>query len=274
MSSYQKFGMEFEIIRANPEPGKVRVAVFDFDGTVSLLRADWQDIMTDMMVEVVPPKNGESREHVRARAREMIHSTNGRPTLSQMELIAAEVREAGGTAREAEAYKQIFLERLLNNADPRRRALERGDDSPEKWQMPGVRDLLEQLRARGVTCYLASGTDEKPVREECAALGLADFFAGIYGATADVEHSSKRAIFERLVKQDGLGLNEWVVFGDGVEEIRVGKGLGALAIGIAYDAGQNGAIAPEQKARLADAGAGAVAADFQPQGAILNYLFG
>lgn len=269
-----ELGNAFETIQANLELGKVRVAVFDFDGTVSLLRADWQDIMTDMMVELVPPRNGESREHVRAHAREMIHSTNGKPTLSQMELIAAEVREAGGTAQEAEAYKQIFLERLLSNVAPRRRALERKEVSPEKWQMPGVRDLLAALRARGVTCYIASGTDEKPVREECAALGLAEFFAGIYGATADVEHSSKRAIFERLVKQEGLGVNEWVVFGDGVEEIRVGKGLGALAIGIAYDAGRNGAIDPDQGARLIDAGADAVAADFRPQTAILNFLYG
>ncbi|MDP6984234.1 MAG: hypothetical protein QGG05_14235, partial [Candidatus Latescibacteria bacterium] len=34
-------------------PGEIRHAVFDFDGTLSLLRVGWQQIMTDYFDEVL-----------------------------------------------------------------------------------------------------------------------------------------------------------------------------------------------------------------------------
>ena len=40
-----------EILRPNPAPGRLRFAVFDFDGTLSLLRTGWQRVMADLMVE-------------------------------------------------------------------------------------------------------------------------------------------------------------------------------------------------------------------------------
>jgi phosphoglycolate phosphatase len=39
-----------EILRPNPYPGRLREAVFDFDGTLSLLRAGWQRVMADQML--------------------------------------------------------------------------------------------------------------------------------------------------------------------------------------------------------------------------------
>jgi phosphoglycolate phosphatase-like HAD superfamily hydrolase len=52
---------------------------------------------------------------------------------------------------------------------------------------------LEQLRDRGVTLYLASGTDHQDVVKEAEALGVAHFFkGGIYGAMGDVAKYSRR----------------------------------------------------------------------------------
>ena len=42
--------------------------------------------------------------------------------------------------------------------------------------MPGALQILEALRGRGVTCYLASGTDIAYVRDEAGALGLTTVF--------------------------------------------------------------------------------------------------
>jgi phosphoglycolate phosphatase len=43
-----------------------RIAVFDFDGTVSLIRAGWADIMVPMMLEVLTALHtGESEDDLR-----------------------------------------------------------------------------------------------------------------------------------------------------------------------------------------------------------------
>ncbi|HUV12013.1 MAG TPA: hypothetical protein VMY18_00150, partial [Acidobacteriota bacterium] len=41
-----------ELLRPIPA-GETKAVLFDFDGTISLLRAGWQQIMVDFMVEVL-----------------------------------------------------------------------------------------------------------------------------------------------------------------------------------------------------------------------------
>jgi len=58
-----------EIIRPNPAPGRLRFAVFDFDGTLSLIREGWQVVMQDLIVEVLrETRSGESGAELRALA--------------------------------------------------------------------------------------------------------------------------------------------------------------------------------------------------------------
>jgi phosphoglycolate phosphatase len=47
-----------EIIHNHIERGHVRHALFDFDGTVSLIREGWQPVMTSMMADLLlqPPR--------------------------------------------------------------------------------------------------------------------------------------------------------------------------------------------------------------------------
>src|SRR5436190_4403294 len=42
-----------EIVNLNHPRGPFRCAVFDFDGTLSLLRGNWQGLMVPMMVETL-----------------------------------------------------------------------------------------------------------------------------------------------------------------------------------------------------------------------------
>lgn len=263
----------FGILHSNPAPGQVRVAVFDFDGTVSLLRAGWQQVMIDLFVERVPRLDGEREQDIRHTAQEFVHRTNGQPTLLQMQEIADTVRARGNHALTADEYKAEFLKRLRLQTDPRLAAVQSSPLNAEQWQMPGIRTLLEMLRARGVLCYIASGTDEQPVRNETALLGLNEYFAGIYGARDDFANSTKTAIIRGLVGEHHLQENEFVVFGDGIEEIRVGKQMGALAVGIARS-DQTGALDEEQKARLANVGADVYVTDFRVAESIMHYLFG
>ena len=62
-----------EILRPNPAPGRLRFAVFDFDGTLSLLRTGWQRVMTDLMVEALQAApRAEAEAQLRTRTAEPV----------------------------------------------------------------------------------------------------------------------------------------------------------------------------------------------------------
>ena len=42
-----------EIVHPDIERGQIRHALFDFDGTISLIREGWQEIMETMMIEIL-----------------------------------------------------------------------------------------------------------------------------------------------------------------------------------------------------------------------------
>ncbi len=56
-----------EIINKGASASKARVALFDFDGTLSTIRSGWVDVMVPMMVELLYDlKTGETEEQLRA----------------------------------------------------------------------------------------------------------------------------------------------------------------------------------------------------------------
>lgn len=52
-SSGITLNLPFEVIRPDLQHGRFRAAVFDFDGTLSLIREDWPEAMIPMMVELL-----------------------------------------------------------------------------------------------------------------------------------------------------------------------------------------------------------------------------
>lgn len=265
--------MTLEIIRLIRGQGRPRVAVFDFDGTVSLLRSGWQQVMIDLAVEAIPRLRGEQAGDIAKLAHDLVYRTNGIPTLFQMEAISEMVQARGGSGLDAEGYKRLFLERLAQRVQPRMMSIQSKSASPEAWRVPGVEGMLGALAKCHIPCYLASGTDETAVIAEAAALGLDGFFAGIFGATSNPEKSRKAAVFEGIVTEHNLGPDELVTFGDGVEEIRLTRSAAGIAIGIARDESNPGKIDPDQRARLVAAGADAITVDFIDSKSLMGYLF-
>ena len=54
--------------------------------------------------------------------------------------------------------------------------LKSGQVPPEKYMVPGARELLEGLKARGLKMYLASGTDKVYMKEEARLIDVAKYF--------------------------------------------------------------------------------------------------
>src|SRR5262249_15255101 len=156
----------------------------DFDGTLSLIREGWPQVMIPMMVEVLRATGtAETDAELTAAVEEWVMRLTGRQTIYQMMQLADEVRRRGGTPLEPVAYKHRYHARLMERIRGRLAALESGFATAEEWTVPGSHALLEGLRRRGVVMYLASGTDLAYVRREAELLGVAEYFGEhIYGA--------------------------------------------------------------------------------------------
>lgn len=264
-----------ELIHPHVPRGKLRCAVFDFDGTLSLLREGWVDIMRALMLDALratPTRHadGELERFVT----DLIYQTSGQQTIYQMIRLAEEVKQRGGTPDAPEAYKQRFAEQVLARVHARVAAMRAGKSTPAEWRVPGTLDLLAGLRARGVVCYIVSGTDEEYVKNEARLLELTPYLAEIFGAHADYRHHSKKVVIGKLVARHALGAGELVTFGDGAPEIRDTKAVGGIAVGVASNEQTRNGIDPRKRAVLLDAGADVIVPDYRAHAPLLAWLFG
>ena len=166
-----------------PRP-EISHVVFDFDGTLSLIRQGWPEVMVPMFTEALPPIDGESQEDRRRLAFEDIMRLNGKQTIYQMMQLADRVRERGGSPAEPLWYKHEYLRRLDERIGDRVEGLATGRCAPDTYLVHGSIDLLDALTSRGLRLYLASGTDEPFVRREAEILGLTAMFAALFALSA------------------------------------------------------------------------------------------
>src|SRR5437870_9769124 len=197
---------EMEILNPALPRGRFRSVLFDFDGTLSLIREGWPQVMIPMMVEVLRgTETSETDSQLTAAVEDFVMRLNGRQTIYQMMQLADEVRRRGGTPLEPLAYKHRYHDLLMRRIEGRVAALRAGRATAEEWTVPGSHALLEGLKRRGMTLYLASGTDLKYVRKEAELLGVARYFGEhIYGALDDYQSFSKQMIIERILGEEGL----------------------------------------------------------------------
>src|SRR5919202_1151655 len=102
-----------EIISRGANACRTRVALFDFDGTLSLIRAGWVDVMVPMMVELLSDlKTGETEDQLRAVVEEFVGRLTGKQTIYQMIELADNIQKRGGPARDPLIYKKRYLDLL------------------------------------------------------------------------------------------------------------------------------------------------------------------
>ena len=266
---------DIEIVNPSFPRGRFRSALFDFDGTLSLIREGWPQIMIPMMVDVLRQAGArEPDAELAAQVEEVVMRLNGKQTIYQMMQLADEVRKRGGTPLEPLAYKHRYHDLLMARINTRLDALASGHATPADWTVPGSHAFLQALRDRGLTLYLASGTDLAFVRREVELLGLAPYFAGhIYGALDDYQKFSKKMIVDRIIEENRLHGAELIGFGDGFVEIEEVKHVGGVAVAVASDEANRCGVDAWKRNRLTRAGADVVIGDYRCREELLRLLF-
>lgn len=251
--------------------------LFDFDGTLSLIRQGWPEVMVPMFAEFLPPAADETDEDRRRLCYEDIMRLNGKQTIYQMIQLADRIKERGGTPREPLWYKQEYLRRLDERIRDRVKGLRTGRVAPDDLLVYGTRRMLELIRARGLPMYLASGTDEIYVKQEAEMLQLTAYFgAHVYGALDDYKRFSKKMVIERILRENNIAGAQLLSFGDGYVEIQNTKEAGGLAVAVASDEAHNGSgrFDAWKYNRLLEVGADVVIPDFRDAEPLLKRIFG
>jgi len=260
--------------RPRPEISHV---LFDFDGTLSLVRQGWPEVMVPMFVEVLPRLPGESDADLHRLALDDIMRLNGKQTIYQMIQLVERIRERGGQPHEPMWYKHEYLRRLDERIGDRIEGLKSGRIQPDDLMVFGGRALLERLSAMGFSLYLASGTDEPFVKSEAELLDVTRYFGPrIYGARDDYQSFSKKMVIERILQENAIPGGRLLAFGDGYVEIENTKGAGGLAVAVASDEAHNGSgrVEPWKRQRLLSVGADVVIPDYRDAAALVDLILG
>jgi beta-phosphoglucomutase-like phosphatase (HAD superfamily) len=198
---------------------------------------------------------------------------NGKQTIYQMMQLADEVAQRGGTPREPVEYKHQYHDLLWQQVGSRVESVRSGRIPADEVTVPGSASLLENLDARGLKLYLASGTDLKYVQDELGVLGLDNWFGPhVYGALDDYKKFSKAMIIEQMIRDSGVAGNQIVGFGDGFVEIEEIKKVGGLAIGVASNEETREGINEWKRNRLIKAGADIIVGDYRQLDQLLQLL--
>ncbi len=263
--------------RLHPEasPKNARVALFDFDGTISLIRTGWVDVMVPMMVEVLLDlKTGESEADLRALVEDFVARLTGEQTIYQMIELARQVELRGGKPLEPLQYKKNYHDRLMRKIEYRREELRRGRVSPENYLVPGARAMLEALKERGLKMYCASGTDQVYTMEEVDLLQLRHYFeGGVYGALDDYKSFSKEILIRKMISTLECRGDELLGFGDGYVEIKNVKDAGGVAVGVATAEPECRVVDKWKRRRLVGVGADFIIPNFLGLNELLGALF-
>ncbi len=265
-------GSEIEVIAEPPSALDIQHAIFDHDGTLSTLRQGWEKIMEPMMLRAILGDRLttvplDMFHHIEADVRTFIDRTTGIQTLEQMKGLVALVREYGyipeAKILDEHGYKTLYNQELVELVHARARKIERGELSPQDFEMKGARAFLDSLHTSGVKLYLVSGTDEADVRDEADVMGYAHLFEGrIHGAVGDLRVDAKRVVLERIIQGGGLYGTKLLVVGDGPVEIREGRKRCALCLGIASNELCRYGLDLTKRTRLIRAGADYIIPDY------------
>jgi phosphoglycolate phosphatase-like HAD superfamily hydrolase len=249
----------------NIQDCRFKGAVFDFDGTISLLREQWPGVMARMMIEMICGE-AELTSQIQQEVGQYVEASAGFSTITQMRYLVKLVKKYGQIPSNqiltAEAYKEIYDQRLLSVVNDKLKMLEDGRLARHQLIVSGVVEFLEFLVSRDIVLYIASTTDLRFLEREANALKVAHYFRAIYGPDATLPEYTKEWLVGKVIEWHALAPDQLLVVGDGQVEISVARKYGGFALGVASTEEPTGSVNKEKREMLIKAGADAIVPDF------------
>jgi len=271
-------GTEIEIVAPTPQRERYPVAaIFDLDGTLSVLREGWEPIMRDAMVRFITGRafdtlSIDALHQIERQVDRVIERTTGVQTVIQM-VEMMHLQQLYGFVPEderatAHQYKDWYAQRIRSRVEAKFARFKAGELGVSEFTVLGALPFLTHLRSKGVRLYLASGTDDSDVHHELQSFGYADLFdGGIYGSVGDTARDPKRLSVEKakayIVEKTGAFVwGDGVVFGDGPVEMREGRSAGFVTVGLVSDEQKRYGLNLKKRERLILAGADLLIPDY------------
>ena len=263
-----------EVLNPAAKLGSVQAVLFDFDGTLSVIRHGWEKIMVTVMLECIC-ENQPPTPKIEAEVTQYVDESTGILTIKQMKWLEETVSRYGiaQNQRRASEYKRIYLDRLLQPVYERLSQLDGSLESRQSWMVAGALNCLLLLQQRGIKLFLASGTDQEYVAREAEALGIAHFFQGqIYGAQGDSETDTKESVIQNILAAHGLFGEKLLVAGDGPVEIQYARQVGAITLGVACLEADRLSLDERKRQRLIRAGADFIISNYLHSAELIKIL--
>ena len=206
------------------DPNRIRLLVFDLDGTLIDSRLD------------------------------LIHSVNamlrhlGRPELDG-DVIASYVGD-GAPALVRRALENTDEETLLGAALDYFRAYYRVHKLDHTYIYAGVLDALRTLQTSwpGEQAPAMAVLTNKPIvasRDICAALGLSQFFFNIYGGNSFHTKKPDPHGIDQLIEEAGVSPAQTLMIGDSDVDVLTARNAGAWVIGCTFGLAPDGLTATQ-----------------------------
>ncbi|MGI6214496.1 MAG: HAD family hydrolase [Christensenellales bacterium] len=253
------------IRKINDNNIKVKAIVLDFDGTISTLRYGWEDVMQDMMTDYLGKQY--SRE-----ISKYIENSAGIQTIFQMKWLKDKIESLFGDSKDAWYYKDDYNRRLMIDVNRKIELIKNNKANKEDYLIAGSYEFLIEAKKLDLKLHIASGTDQKDVKNEADLLGIAPLVDSISGAPYRLENCSKEKVLQDLIERQGLHGPEVCVIGDGKVEISLGNKMQARTLGLATDEAKRQGINPVKQRRLELADAEAITGDFLNINEIFSWL--
>ena len=134
-------------------------------------------------------------------------------------------QRVGMTPQQAEEAVTVYRERYI--------PIGKFENTP----YPGIRELLEKLRADGHKLYVATSKPEKTSVEILEHFDLAKYFDRICGASFDLSRHSKADVIAYLLELNGETGNA-IMVGDTAFDVIGAKAHGIPTIGVSWGYGE------------------------------------
>ncbi len=247
------------------------LAAIDFDGTMSLIRIGWQQVMHGVMQAALLPHYPDSARLDSEIYTYIAHST-GQPSIIQMAWVDEQVILYGGPTRGAQAYLDLFSHAMRDRIDQKIASIH-DDASADALMVPGAREFLQLLAYNNVRIALVSGTEHIHLLRESAALRIDHFFdAGIHGPGPHNPGFTKGDAMAALIDTYQVAPARFLSVGDGPVEIMAGKSLAGYSLAVASHEASGG-LDDDKRRHLIAAGADAVVANLRDIHAFNTLLF-